>query len=247
VPQSARVPLYRQVADDLRRQIENGDLAPGARLPSEPELDARYDVSRGTTRQAVLQLVVEGLVVTRQGRGTFVRSGGGLIWHVSRYEGTDRRDTFEMDDWSAGVLEQGHTPRQEVEVSILAPPPMIAERLRTPAGDLCVLRRRIRYVDDQPANLADSWFPEALVRGTPLMEPRDVATPGGVLAHIGTPQHRVQDEILPRMPTQDESRRLRIEPGTAVVEHVRTGYSVDDEPVRVMVTVVPAGGTTLVY
>ena len=46
--------------------------SPGDRLPTEPELAARHDVSRITARQAVMQLVREGLVVRRQGKGSFV-------------------------------------------------------------------------------------------------------------------------------------------------------------------------------
>ena len=56
----------------LRESLINGDLSPGDRVPSEPELITRYHVSRGTIREAVVSLVHEGLLYRIQGKGTFV-------------------------------------------------------------------------------------------------------------------------------------------------------------------------------
>lgn len=77
--------VYHQLAGLLRDQILNGTLGPGAKLPPELELAEKYQLSRGTVRQAILLLVTEGLVERVQGKGTFVRqlkqenSNGGVI------------------------------------------------------------------------------------------------------------------------------------------------------------------------
>src|ERR1700730_9066456 len=65
-------PMYQQIADDLRRQIENGELAPGAQLRTELELREKYNASRNTVRDAIKWLITGGLVETRPGQGTFV-------------------------------------------------------------------------------------------------------------------------------------------------------------------------------
>jgi GntR family transcriptional regulator len=65
-------PKYQQIADRLRAQINGGALQPGQRLPSEPDLAAEYDASRNTVRLAIALLINQGLVVSRQGLGTFV-------------------------------------------------------------------------------------------------------------------------------------------------------------------------------
>ena len=65
-------PAHR-IVDDLRGEILAGGLAPGGRLPSEHELALRYGTSRPTVRRAIARLKAEGLVVTEQGRGAFVR------------------------------------------------------------------------------------------------------------------------------------------------------------------------------
>jgi GntR family transcriptional regulator len=68
------LPLYQQLAELLSRDISSGGLAPGARLPSEPELARRHRIGRPTVRQATELLVQRGLIERRRGSGTFVRS-----------------------------------------------------------------------------------------------------------------------------------------------------------------------------
>lgn len=67
-------PPYQQIADVLRAQIESGELAPGDQLPAIPVLTSEYDVSIGTARSALAALRDDGLIVTRQGKGSYVRT-----------------------------------------------------------------------------------------------------------------------------------------------------------------------------
>src|SRR5207244_8110288 len=66
------LPLSYQLKEVLRQQIRAGHLAPHTAIPSEPELVARYRVSRATVRQALTELVNEGLLYRQHGKGTFV-------------------------------------------------------------------------------------------------------------------------------------------------------------------------------
>ncbi len=67
------IPAYAQLAGILREQIENGRIRSGNPIPSETTLQQEYGVSRGTVRRAIEVIRDHGLVVTVQGRGTFVR------------------------------------------------------------------------------------------------------------------------------------------------------------------------------
>ncbi|MGD9866479.1 MAG: GntR family transcriptional regulator [Hyphomicrobiales bacterium] len=69
------IPLYTQVANALRGEIEAGVWARGQQLPAIEELAARFGVARATMRQALELVEEEGLVICRQGRGTFVQQG----------------------------------------------------------------------------------------------------------------------------------------------------------------------------
>src|SRR5882762_11686555 len=87
MPQPA-VKLYRgrvadQIVEDLRNQILSGELADGARLPSERELAARYDVSAPTIREAVRVLTAMGLLSTRNGSRTTVTASGDTLLALS--------------------------------------------------------------------------------------------------------------------------------------------------------------------
>lgn len=67
-----RRPLYEQITESIRKRTMAGELQPGERLPSEPELAERYGVSRATVREALRVLEKEGVVRSRRGQGTFV-------------------------------------------------------------------------------------------------------------------------------------------------------------------------------
>ncbi len=64
--------LYRQIADQIRNLIENGEAAPGSRLPAERDLARQLGVSRPSLREAVIALEVEGLLDVRVGSGIYV-------------------------------------------------------------------------------------------------------------------------------------------------------------------------------
>src|SRR5262245_22080829 len=122
--------LYRRIAAELRDQIARGDIQPGDRLPTEPQLMERYSVSRNTVRLAVAQLVNAGLVVHVPGRagGMVVRERVTLTYHASRAEQPDGLRS-ESDAYFTEVRDQGHTPSQKFELRVLALPAEIAERL----------------------------------------------------------------------------------------------------------------------
>lgn len=71
------VPLKEQLAAILRGMIDSGELQPGQPLPSESYLQGEHGVARGTARAAVKILADEGLVITIQGRGSFVAKPAG--------------------------------------------------------------------------------------------------------------------------------------------------------------------------
>jgi GntR family transcriptional regulator len=69
-------PPFRQIADDLRKQIESGKPGPGEKLDSIKQLADKYGVAGQTIQSAVRVLRNDGLVVSQHGRGLFVRDPG---------------------------------------------------------------------------------------------------------------------------------------------------------------------------
>ncbi|MGI5491719.1 GntR family transcriptional regulator [Microtetraspora malaysiensis] len=70
------IPVYKQIAELIREQIDQGDLTPGDAVPSEAELEAEYGIARMTARRVARELREQGLVYTVQGEGTFVGRPG---------------------------------------------------------------------------------------------------------------------------------------------------------------------------
>ncbi|MBG0830499.1 GntR family transcriptional regulator [Planomonospora sp. ID67723] len=66
-------PAYRQIVDELSREIRDGRLPPGAALPSIAQLCERFDVSASVVKSAISVLRTQGVVVGQQGKGVFVR------------------------------------------------------------------------------------------------------------------------------------------------------------------------------
>jgi GntR family transcriptional regulator len=117
-------PAYRQVADDLRRQIADDMLAVGARLPTVTQLMARYDVSSTVIKAAINQLKIEGLVIGQQGKGVFVRrrariepgSDSPEFTEVMKQLQTMREDLDELNERLARVEEvvaDGRSPQHQ--------------------------------------------------------------------------------------------------------------------------------------
>ncbi|WP_285740559.1 GntR family transcriptional regulator [Kitasatospora phosalacinea] len=242
------------VAADLRRRIEDGEFdETGGRLPSTRNLVEHYGLSAQAIARVVGLLKSDGVVTARQGAGVFVRRVSPLTWELSAFERGTRRDDVltGLDDWQASVVQQGREPEQRLisvtEAPGEVPPPSVAQWLGLGSGELAVARRRLRLVDGEPMQIADSWFPASIAIGTPLTEPRDVTMNGGILAAIGRPQTRIRDEITFRMPTLAEIDRLELPVGTPVAQHVRIGFGPDNTPVRVMVTIAPGDLNVLVY
>lgn len=242
-------PKYRQIAALLRERIVSGALRPGDRLPTEAQLMDLHDVSRNTVRLATGLLVNEGLVERIAGRsgGMLVRDQLTLTYHASRAEMTPGHWP-ESDAWFGEVHAQGYEPSQDFSVSIEALPAEIAERLGVEADTDAAVRRCVRKVNGKPSSLQDTWYPMDLCQQVPeLLSPRDIEQgTTRLLAERGWPQPAVEDDLSAAMPTPEQVRLLALQPGTPVLQFVRTGFS-PDRPVRVSVTVFAGAQNRVMY
>ena len=146
----SNVPLYTQLVGIIRRNISTGALSPGDLLPSEAELCSSLGISRSTVRQAIGTLAMEGLVVRRQGKGTFIA------------EPKIRRRTESIYSFTSEINAMGKTPSSSIiEFAVLAPPAEIAEKLELRSADTrCYRFTRVRKVDGEPLILETSWYPQ---------------------------------------------------------------------------------------
>jgi DNA-binding GntR family transcriptional regulator len=231
--------IKARIADDLRRRIVDGDLAPGDQLPTVLALMEEYGVARMTAREAIGILKNEGLVVSRGRSGTLVRDLKRMTYRPQS-DLVRRPDDVAKDLFLTEQELDGRRPTQTIEVSVVEPPAEVAKRLSLDEGELVVVRRRIRYLEDEPFLTNDSYFPYSMAEGTQIMSPGDIARGANkVLAENGYVQDYAQVEITVRMPTREEQQRLTLTPGVPVAYQVTTGYHKDGRALRVAITVLP--------
>jgi len=245
-----RTPPSRAIAEDLRNQIEAGELAPGGQLPSERELAAQYGTARNTAREAIRQLSDAGLVTSEQGRGSFVRLATPLL-----RLGNDRYSPRYRDSGLSPFLlecaKQGKTGRFEVlSIDRMQPPPDVAGRLGVSPKAKSVLRREnVFYADDDPVHRVTTWIPWSIARGTGLLK-EEVPHPygiHGVLEDQGHTMTRIREEVSARMPRPEESRRLRLRPGVPVLDVWHASIDQDGETYELTRFVMRGDMTGLLY
>ena len=150
---STRLPLYAQVEDVLVARISSGALPVGAQLPSEEELIREFGVSRTTIRMTIQNLVRQGLVEIRRGRGTFVASPK-MVQELS-----------ELTGFVEDMRVLGRTPTARVlSLEVVPAAPLVAEKLAVPAGTTVVQIRRVRLSDGVPLSFDETYLPEELGR-----------------------------------------------------------------------------------
>lgn len=152
IDRASGLPLHIQLHNELRAEIESGRVDRGAKLPSELVLAERFGVNRLTVRQALAELARAGLVVPRQGVGTFV---------------TPRPETIEIDvdtdDWAA-AHEHGNeaataagreVAEKLLDVERVQAPGMIAEHL---GCGLLLWLETVHTLDGEPVFRSQYWL-----------------------------------------------------------------------------------------
>ncbi|WP_328475097.1 GntR family transcriptional regulator [Actinoplanes sp. NBC_00393] len=239
-------PAYRRVADALREGIRNGELAPGSRLASLPKLGQEFDVSPDVARQALAVLRAEGLVETRQGAGAFVRAFAQITRRAP--------DRLARERWVGGeAIQDADTgPRWrtvDITVNEIPAPAAVAVALDLSEGEPVVARSRRFLVDERPVQLATSYFPADLVRGTAIAY-TDTG-PGGSyarLAELGHEPVRFRERVEDRLPDSAERSTLALPAdGSRIFEVTRLAFTADGRCVEVNRMVLDAAVYVLEY
>ena len=141
------IPLYFQLQELIRKKIEEGEFPEGSCIPSEAELQRRYNVSRITVRNAIEGLVFEELLVKKQGVGTI----------VAPHRFAD--DTSSLKSFTEKTLDQHANARTEVlEVQSIGASKRIAEHLGITAGSLVLYVKRLRFIDDEAIGIFSNYI-----------------------------------------------------------------------------------------
>ena len=208
---------------------------------------AQHQVARMTARKALATLQTEGLTVTRQGAGVFVRNFRPIVRHsiprLSERQWASGRDIWQADT-DARTLEV-----DRIDVEPEAVPPEEIRVLLGLTGRQRVCSRARRYsLDGKPVLMATSYLPATLVAGTAIT--RQDTGPGGIyarLAEIGARPAHFQEDLIARMPSAPETQDLQIDAGTPVIHITRTAFTNEAQPVEVNRMILDAGAYVIRY
>jgi GntR family transcriptional regulator, N-acetylglucosamine utilization regulator len=133
------LPRYYQLKEILRESVCSGEWQPGDLIASERELSETYGISRMTARQAITDLVNEGLLYREQGKGTFVS------------ERKIRQQLCSLSGFTEDILARGQRPDTRVLSAGMCPADgATAEKLRIDAGTPIFRLQRLRLADGEP-------------------------------------------------------------------------------------------------
>ena len=221
-------PVYIQIHNQIKKDIEAGVWAVGDRIPSERELALEFNVSRMTLRQAVQTLVEEGILERQVGAGTF----------VARKKVQEKMTG--VTSFTELMEEQGKKPSSRT-VSYLVTTPSLSEmeRLKLKDDEKVLRMERIRYADEVPICFEVATLPYSLVKD---YERNQITTSlYRTLEESGRKIGHAQQSVSAQVASERIAEYLNIERGSAILrlrqitelgdgtpfEYVRTQYAGD--------------------
>jgi GntR family transcriptional regulator, N-acetylglucosamine utilization regulator len=215
------LPLYYQLKEIMREKILSGEWKPGDQVPSERELCATYKLSRMTVRQAIMELVNEGVCYREQGRGTFV-SQRKIAQQLVRLTG-----------FTEDIRSRGQVPSTQVLSAQLIPADeMTAERLRIDVGQPVFRLERLRLADGEPLAIERSHLSfegcEALVEED--LEHSSLYRQ--LETKCGIPLIEADQKLEAGLAGPEDAALLRIAPGSAVLYIRRITFTDRNQPVE---------------
>ncbi|MFL6099524.1 MAG: GntR family transcriptional regulator [Actinomycetales bacterium] len=210
VDRSSPVPLYYQVAQQLEQAIASGQLSAGDRLENELDLADRFGLSRPTVRQAIQELVRQGLLVRKRGVGTQVVHG-----QVKR--------PVELSSLYDDLERSGQQPRTAVLArELVVADPRLAGALGVAVGAPVTRIERLRSAGEEPLALMCNWLPADLADFTA----EDLEGQGlyELMRRRGVHMRIATQRIGARAASVNEARLLHERKGAPLLTMERTAY-----------------------
>lgn len=218
---SSYVPLYHQLKEVLKARIAAGYWKTGQMIPSENELAAAFNISSGTVKKALSDLVRDGVIVRRQGKGTF----------VARPD--FNRSFFRFFRHGAGQDNDGVIPVSKVLFAGTATPPgRVRKVLNLTLDSRCLLVKRIRSLRDTPLMFEHIYLPQKIFKGLEKIDiSRELLYPI-YDNQFNTPIIWAEELLEPRLASVEIAGHLDLVQGDPVMYIERIAYTFGDIPVE---------------
>ncbi|GCE06332.1 GntR family transcriptional regulator [Dictyobacter aurantiacus] len=225
------LPLYYQLKEVLKQQIRAGHLAPHTAIPSEPELVTQYHVSRATVRQALTELVHEGLLYRQHGRGTFVCEPR-----------VQQHTISELTSLSEELRRRGKRPGGMLFVSeLVRGSQTVREQLRLTDEEQVIRLERLRTADDQPIAYEVDYLPYP--RATGVYQRAKETAEGSLynlMASEGLQPYIAEQSIKADTASEREAELLRVSQEESGLRIFSTAFDETGAPIEYTESFFPA-------
>ena len=217
------IPKYYQLANILRQQIENNDFLPHESIPSERQLESRYNLSRPTIRQAIDLLCRQGYLYRIHGKGTFV-SPPKL-----------QKGMLELTSFSEDMRNRGLIPGQKIlEFGYVFPDKETKRQLEITDEEKKVLRiKRLRFGNDDPIGLQDSFLS---LNDELDITREEIEKHGSIYAILqdkfGIYPTEADETLEVTLATLEEANLLKVPEGSPLLLNERTLWSQDRKAIE---------------
>jgi len=217
-----QLPLPIIVKSKIEKVIKDRNLTPGSKLPTETDLANMIGVSRATLREAFRLLQEEGVIVSRHGMGTFVRSKDSLVRNplVINYGVTEIIESMGLRAGTAKVKAQ----RTEANISV-------SEKLKIDVGSSTVVIQRVRTANEKPVVYTIDIIPEATLGKIDL----PVKFTGSLYKFLEEKYNQKVDygiaRVIPTLAGAEVSRELKIGARSVVLLIDQVDYNMENRPI----------------
>lgn len=218
IDKNSPIPIYYQIEEHIKQQIDSGELKDDSTIPSEREFAEMFQISRMTVRQALNNLVVEGYLYRQKGRGTFVSK--------RKVE----QELQGMTSFTEDMLSRGMSPSSKLlSFDIISADIRTAEELLIAEGDEVYRIKRIRLADRAPMALETAFIPLKIVPGL-SSENSNQSLYRYIEENLSLRISEARQEIEASIAGAEEARDLKIAEGAPVLLIVRTSFLADGTP-----------------
>jgi len=217
IDRGSPLPIYYQLKEALKQQIESGALKPHERVPSERELEEAYHISRMTARRALEELEAEGYIYRAQGKGSFVaepKIRQGLLWLTS----------FTEDMRERGMRAGARVLRAEVVSD-----ERVARKLGIDSGEEFVMLQRLRTADGEPMALETSYLRRRFCPGLEGHDFTDRSLYSTLQEEYGLRLGRAEQAVEAKVADGFEAELLGVKPGAPMLSMERITYLDDGQ------------------
>jgi GntR family transcriptional regulator len=222
INKNSPVPIYHQLEEYIKQQIETGILREEAVIPSEREFAEVFQISRMTVRQAINNLVLEGYLTRQKGRGTFVSK--------KKVE----QELQGMTSFTEDMLSRGMNPSSTLlSFQIIPADKNTALDLKIEENDSVYKIKRIRLADGAPMALETAYIPVEIVPGL-TEENSNLSLYQYIEQHLSLSISEATQEIEASIADSDDAKTLEINIGDPILLIQRISYLQDGIPFEIV-------------